>query len=109
MKNVSAATRVRLAEAQLTHAEQVLADSARPWRVRLHKHRNVLILGGGFASGLALTFLPPRWWARIGAAAGATAATVARSALTPAIVGAVVAQFRRNGASSASAQAAAGE
>jgi hypothetical protein len=109
MKSASAATRVRLAEAELSRSERALVESARPWRVRLRKHRNALILGGGFASGLALTFLPPRWWARIGAFAGATAATVARSALTPAIVGAAMAQFRHNDASSASAQAAAAE
>jgi hypothetical protein len=110
MKRMSAATRVRLAEANLACAERALIQSAQPWRVRLRKHRNALILGGGFASGLALTFLPPRWWARIGAFAGASAATAARSAFTPAIVGAVMAQFRRgDGANSASARAAAGE
>ena len=105
MKSASAATQVRLAETELSRAEHALVESARPWRVRLRKHRNALILGSGFVSGLALTFLPPRWWARIGACAGATAATAARSALTPAIVGAVMGQFRHNGASDASAQA----
>jgi hypothetical protein len=110
MKRVSATTRVRLAEANLACAERALVESARPWRVHLRKHRSALILVGGFASGLALTFFPPRWWARIGAFAGATAATAARSAFTPAIVGAVMAQFRRDhGADSTPAQAAAGE
>ena len=110
MKRVSAAARVSLAETELACAERALVESARPWRTRLRKHRNALILGGGFAGGLALTFFPPRWWARIGAFAGATAATAARSAFTPAIVGAVMAQFRRDSvANSASAQAAEGE
>ena len=107
-KSVSAAARVRLAEAELATAERALIESSRPWRWRLRRHRSALILCGGFASGLALTFFPTRWWARIGSFAGATAATAARSTFTPAIVGAVVARLRRaNGADTASAQSSA--
>jgi hypothetical protein len=106
MKNsIGTAARVRQAEANLASAEHALIQSAGPWRWRLRRHRNALILCGGFVSGLALTFFPPRWWARIGAFAGATAATAARSALTPAIVGAVLAHVRRDdGASDTSAR-----
>ncbi|MGH8042107.1 MAG: hypothetical protein ACREPN_08705 [Rudaea sp.] len=51
---------------------------------------------GGLGSGLALALLPLRWWARMGAALGASAAYVARSALTPALLGAAFAQLRRD-------------
>jgi hypothetical protein len=90
---------VRQAQAELALAELQLAKSTWPLRRDLHRHRNALILFGGFATGLALTFLPPRWWARIGAAVGATAAGLARSALTPAVVGAVLARVQRSDAS----------
>ena len=109
MKRISAVTRVRMAEAELACAERALVASAQPWRWRLQRHRSALILCGGFASGLALTFFPPRWWARIGAFAGSTAATVARSAFTPAVMGAVIAHFRRGDGSSEIAQSSAHE
>jgi hypothetical protein len=89
-------TGVRMAEAELASAERALVASARPWRSRMRRHRSALILCSGFASGLALTFFPTRWWARIGALAGSTAATAARSAFTPAIITAVLAHFRRS-------------
>lgn len=95
MKRPSAAARVRLAQAELAVAQRELAKTARPWRQRLQRHRKAVILMSGFASGLALTLLPPRWWARIGSAAGATAAGAARSAFTPAVVGAVISRLRR--------------
>jgi hypothetical protein len=110
MKVGSAAARVRKAEADLASAEHALVASAQPWRRRMRRHRNALILCSGFASGLALTFFPPRWWARVGAFAGSAAATAARSAFAPAIIGAVLAHFRRSdGASETAAQAAARE
>jgi hypothetical protein len=95
-KRTSAAARVRQAQAELALAERELAKSARPWRRRLQRHRSALVLFGGFTSGLALTLFPPHWWARIGAAVGATAAGAARSALTPAVVGAVLSRMRRS-------------
>jgi len=109
MKRISAAARVRQARAELAVAERELVKSARPWWRRLHRHRRVLILFGGFASGLALALFPSRWWARIGATVGATAAGIARSALTPAIVGAVLSHTRRSdNVSRTPAQAATG-
>ena len=95
-----------MAEAELASAENALVASAQPWRRRLRRHRGALILCGGFASGLALTFFPPRWWARIGAFAGSTAAIAARSAFTPAIIGAVLAHFRRDDAAGETASQA---
>jgi hypothetical protein len=98
MKRTSPMKRVRMAEAELASAERALVASAQPWRLRMRRHRSALILCGGFASGLALTFFPPRWWARIGAFAGSSAATAARSAFTPAVITAVLAHFRRGNA-----------
>ena len=86
----TAIARVRLAEAELATAEREFMKSALPWRQRLHRHRNALNLASGFAAGLALTLLPSRWWAGVGAAVGKTAASSARSPLAPAILGAVL-------------------
>jgi len=109
MKSANAAARVRAAEAEVASAKRALIASARPWRWRMQRHRGALIVCGGFVSGLALTFFPPRWWARMGAFAGATAATAARSAFTPAVIAAVVAHYRRNGASETAPQSSENE
>lgn len=95
-RKASAAARVSAARADLAIAESALEKSARSWRLRIHRHREALVLFGGFASGLALTLLPPRWWARLGAIVGATAAGAARASLTPVIVGVALAQVRRH-------------
>lgn len=95
-KRTSAVTRVRLAQVQLAAAEQELAASTQPWWRRIRRHRGAIAAFGGLSSGMALTLLPPRWWARFGAVFGATAAFVARSSLTPALIGAALAQVRRN-------------
>jgi len=95
----TAAARVRQAQAELALAEFELAKSTTSLRHDLDRHRNSLVLFGGFATGLALTFLPPGWWARIGATVGATAAGLARSALTPAVIGALLARVQRSDAS----------
>ena len=94
-KRTRSAARVRAAQAQLAAAEHELAGSVRPWWRRIHRHRGALAACGGLGSGLALTLLPPRWWARFGAVLGATAAHMARSSLTPALIGAALAQLRR--------------
>ncbi len=96
MKRVSAIARVRRAQAELAAAEAAFAKSALPWQRKLQRHRSAFTLLGGFASGLALTLLPPHWWARAGATVGTIAATVARSALTPALIGAVISRIRRD-------------
>ena len=109
MKKPSAAAQVRMAEAELASAKRALIASARPWHWRMQRHRGALIVCGGFVSGLALTFFPPRWWARMGAFAGATAATAARSAFTPAVITAVLAHFRRSDASKTAMQSSESE
>jgi hypothetical protein len=107
MKRVSAVARVRLAQAELVAAEAELAKSARPWRRNLQQHRGALTLAGGFVSGLALTLLPPGWWARAGATVGSAAAMLARSALTPAMIGAVISRIRRDDEATPTAASAA--
>lgn len=96
MKRTSAAARVRRAQAELAAAESALEKNALPWRRRWRKDRGALAILGGFTGGLALALLPPRWWARVGAVVGATAAAAARSALIPAVVGAMLSQVRRS-------------
>jgi hypothetical protein len=87
---MSAARRVSSAQAELAAAERDLAKSLLPWQRPLHQHRSAITLIGGFSAGLALALLPSRWWARAGAALGTTAASTARSALAPAIIGALL-------------------
>ncbi|HET8941290.1 MAG TPA: hypothetical protein VFN13_04810 [Rudaea sp.] len=94
MNDSNPAKRVRAARTQLEAAERELALSSRPWLERLQKHRQALTVAGGFISGLALVVLPSRWWARAGAVAGASAASVARSVLTPMLMGAALAWLR---------------
>lgn len=89
----SAIARMHLAQAELATAEREFMKSALPWRQRLHRHRNAINLASGFVAGLALTLLPSRWWAGVGAALGKTAASSARSPLAPAIIGAVLSQL----------------
>jgi hypothetical protein len=90
----SAQERVRNAEAELAVAENNLQRSARPLRAQLQHHRSATLLLGGFATGVALTLLPTRWWGRIGAVAGTLSAAAARSLLTPAFMGAAFAKLR---------------
>ena len=94
-KRASPAARVRAAQVHLAAAEQELAASAQPWWRRIRRHRGAIAAVGGLSSGMALTLLPPRWWARFGAALGTAAALMARSSLTPALIGAALAQLRR--------------
>jgi hypothetical protein len=96
MKRVTPANRVRLARLRVAAAENELAQSALPWRQSLRKHQSAVAICGGFTSGLALAMLPPSYWGRFGATLGATAAWVARSALAPPLIGALLSQLRRS-------------
>ena len=91
-----ARARVQAAQAQLSMAETNLAHTVQPWRARLREHRTAFVLAGGFATGLAVTLLPTRWWGRIGALAGSIAGTLgaaaAKSFVTPALMGAALAR-----------------
>lgn len=105
----SASERVREAEAELARAEGNLERSATPLRSQLDHHRSAAILIGGFATGVALTLLPTRWWGRIGAAFGTAFGTLgaaaARSLLTPAFMGAAVAKMHGKKGSAAAGAA----
>lgn len=87
--------RVSRAQAELAAAERELVKSA-PWQRQLQRHQSAITLIGGFSAGLALALLPPRWWERAGATLGAAAASTARSALAPAIAGAVLSHVLRS-------------
>jgi hypothetical protein len=87
----SAARRVSRAQAELAVAERELVKSALSWQ----RYQSAITLISGFSVGLALALFPPRWWGRAGATLGAAAASTARSALAPAIVGAVLSQVLR--------------
>jgi hypothetical protein len=86
----TAAARASRAQAELAAAERDLTKTLLPRQRPLQQHRRAITLISGFSAGLALALLPPRWWAGVGAALGKTAASTARSALAPAIVGAVL-------------------
>jgi hypothetical protein len=105
MKRASARARVVQAEIKLAAAEAELEKSSRPLRARLRDHRAAVIVLGGLTSGLALSLLPIRWWGHIGATFAKIAAGVARSALTPALVGAAVAQVKNHPAAADAAAA----
>lgn len=87
-----AKTRMRKATAELAVAGSGIKRDLAPWRAAFNRRRTVWIVAGGFASGMALAWLPPRLWARIGALTGDGAALIARSMLTPMIAGALMAR-----------------
>jgi hypothetical protein len=102
----NAAVRVSRAQAELATAERELVKSALPRQRQLQRHQSAIALICGFSTGLALALFPPRWWGRAGATFGSAAASTARSALAPAIVGAVLSHvLRSEGASRKTAAA----
>lgn len=80
--------RVRQARIELDLAQQELDQSWQPWRESLRRNKANLVIGGGLVSGLALATLPPRVWSRLGAALFGGTAWLARSKLSPALLGA---------------------
>ena len=87
-----AQTRIRTARAELDSARAGIERDIAPWRRSFERRRTAWLVAGGFAGGFALSFLPPRVWARIGALVGSSAAVVARSLVTPMIAGALLAR-----------------
>lgn len=88
----TAKLRMRRATVELATAQDSVDRQLAPWRAAFNRRRTVWIVAGGFASGLALAWLPRRLWSRIGALAGSCAALAARSVLTPMIAGALIAR-----------------
>jgi hypothetical protein len=90
MKAPTPQERIRLAEAELDAAHAALARDTDPIRTSFRRHRGAWIVGGGLVGGFALSWLPTRLWARVGAIVGGGAALAARSMLTPMIAGALM-------------------
>lgn len=84
--------RVRAAQARVEAARLELTGHAVALKSIMQRRRTALIVGSGVVTGLAAGLLPTRFWARIGAFVGGTAAIVARSMLTPMIAGALLAR-----------------
>jgi len=84
-----ARVRVHRAQRELDAAQQQLTARWTPWRRLIGRHRLFLLIGGGLLGGLALATVPPKRWARAGAALFGGSAWLARSALGPAIFGAL--------------------
>lgn len=70
-------------------AEQRLATHRQPRRGRPDHHRLSWLIGGGLLGGLALAILPPKRWAQAGALLLGCGARLMRSALGPALLGAL--------------------
>ena len=70
-------------------AEQRLATHRQPRRERPGRHRLSWLIGGGLLGGFALAMLPPKRWARAGALLFGGGARLMRSALGPALLGAL--------------------
>jgi hypothetical protein len=86
---MKARARVHCAQVQLDAAEKQLAARWQPLAERISQHRLSLLIGGGLLGGLALTAVPTKLWARIGAALFGGSAWIARSAIGPAVFGAL--------------------
>ena len=95
MKRENASERVRRAQRELSVAQECLETNVDAWRAWTRKRRLAIAAGSGFVSGLALTLLPTRWWARIGALTAESAAVAARSLVLPFLAGAIVGEVQR--------------
>jgi len=104
MNRNSARARVRRAQVELDAAERQFAAHWQPWRGRFRKHRLSVLIGTGLLGGLAAATVPPKHWAHLGAAVFGGAAWLARSAIGPAVLGALWARVQSQ--PSARAQAA---
>lgn len=89
MSRNDARARVRRAQAELDAAEQRLAVHWRPWLGRLQQYRLPALIGSGLLGGLAVATVAPKHWARLGAAMFGGTAWLVRSAIGPALLGAL--------------------
>ena len=88
----NAKARLRAAQLETDAASARLKHDVAVARAWVARHRTACIVAGGFIGGIALSSLSPRLWSRFGAVAGAGAAALARSLLTPMIAGAFLAR-----------------
>lgn len=89
MTRPTARARVRRARQELDQAESQLATGWQRWRDRLERHRLGVLIGTGLLSGIALTTVSTQRWSRVGAAVFGSGAWLARSAVGPALIGAL--------------------
>lgn len=89
MSRTGARARVLRARMELDEAERQLELRWQPWRERLRRHRLALLIGGGLLGGIALATVAPKRWSRVGAALFGGSARLARSAVGPAVLGAL--------------------
>lgn len=89
MNRDNARARVHRAQQELDAAEQQLAAHWLPWRDRIGRHTLSLLIGSGLLGGFALSIVSPKHWARVGAALFGGSAWLARSAIGPAVLGAL--------------------
>ncbi|HEY8011896.1 MAG TPA: hypothetical protein VIE67_12960 [Rudaea sp.] len=85
----SAAERVRTAQTELDMAHLTLVRDTTPIRASFRRHPIAWIVTGGLLGGFALSWLPTRLWTKIDATIAGGGALLARSLLTPLIVGAL--------------------
>jgi hypothetical protein len=103
MNRDNARARVHRAKVELDASEQQLAAHWQPWRERIGRHRLSLLIGGGLLGGLALAMVPPKRWARVGAGLFGGSAWLVRSALGPAVLGALWTNISRSARTPATA------
>ncbi|MEO8803047.1 MAG: hypothetical protein ABI304_03535 [Rudaea sp.] len=90
MKQVAAREPVRRARQGMDQAEGQLATGWRQRREKLERHRLGVLIGAGLLSGIALTTVSPQRWSGVGAAVFGSGAWLARSAVGPALIGALL-------------------
>lgn len=89
MSRRSAHVRVQRVREEHNQAQQRLATHRQSRRGRPERHRLPWLIGGGLLGGLALAILPPKRWAQAGALLLGGGARLMRSALGPALLGAL--------------------
>jgi len=89
MTRDNARARMHRARIEFDEAEQQFAAHWQPWHERMRRHRLSLLIGGGLLGGLALATVSPKHWSRVGAALFGGGAWLARSAIGPAVLGAL--------------------
>jgi predicted lipid-binding transport protein (Tim44 family) len=84
--------RADAAQRRLETARSRFRHDTAPLRAAFARHRAAWLVAGGLAGGLVVGMLPRRFWSRIGAVLGSAGGILARSVLTPMVVGAIVAR-----------------
>ena len=93
MDSTAAAARPARAHAQPGRAKRKSVTRSPSLRERLDRHRLALLAGGGLAGGLALATVSPGYWRCAGALLFGGAASLTRSPIGPALLGALLVRF----------------